>query len=145
MGSIRRYLKGNAGTEAPSELVFFDTETHIPPPGEKPAAWEHRLRLWTAVGLRLEGGKVTRREAVQGKEAWGFWQWLATRQSAHRPVWAFAHNLGFDLTTLGFWQRLQAQEYTIGPVIRGPSPKTGKPRRPWVGRLCLEGRPTFCV
>lgn len=141
----RYYLSGNKGTEAPSNFLFFDTESHYK--GEQPVYGVtcHALKLWTAIACRVERGKVTREEKAHGFDTESFWDFHESRQDAKRPLWAFAHNLGFDLTLTNFWEQLENGRFTIGPVDRGISKRSGKPRKPWVGRLCLEGRPTFAI
>lgn len=141
----RYYLGGNAGTEAPSNLVFFDSESWRPGPTNKPNVKELRLRLWSAIALRLEGDRITRRVHAQGRTEEEFWTFLDSRCHPRLPLWAFAHNLGFDLTLLDYWHQQRQGRYTIGPVERPPNPRTGRPRKPWVGKLCLEARPTFLV
>lgn len=142
----KRFRLGrNKGTEAPSNFLFFDTESHYR--GEQPTSGTtvHSLKLWTAIACRIERGKITREVTAHGTTAEEFWEFHESRQDASRPLWSFAHNLGFDLTLTHFWERLENGRFTIGPVDRGTNPKTGTPRKPWLGRLCLEGRPTFAV
>lgn len=141
----RRYLSGNKGSEGPSELLFFDTESyqHVSP--TDPDTRCLTLRLWCATALRLERGEPTRRTTTCGKTASELWRFIESRQSKSRYLWVFAHNLGFDLTMASFWDRLDTREYTIGPVDRGISPRTGRRLKSWQGRLCLEARPTYCV
>lgn len=106
---------------------------------------EMSLRLWVAAYVRREG--TTFREPVyhRGRTAKAFWALVDRLSDWRRPLWAFAHNLGHDLTQLRFWDELETWRYTAGPVDREPDPDTGRPRRQWRGRLCLEGRPTFLV
>lgn len=141
----RFYMPRNAGTEAPSNLFFFDTESHWK--GQKPSSGVtvHSLKIWCAIACRLEDGKVTRLEKRHGTTTREFWEFHESRQDKKRPLWTFAHNLGFDLTLTHFWKALEHGIFTVGPVERPPSKRTGKLRRPWTGRLCLEGRPTFAV
>jgi hypothetical protein len=141
----RRYLKGNAGTEGPTSLLFFDSESWQPEPVPGRPRREMTLRLWVACHVRREGG--TFREPIyhRGTSAKAFWSLVDRLSDWRRPLWAFAHNLGHDLTQLRFWDELETWRYTAGPVEREPDPETLRPRRAWRGRLCLEGRPTFLV
>ncbi len=140
-----RYLSGNAGTETPSQLLFFDAESHRETSPTDPDCHRLWLRLWCAISVRLENGLPTRRTLHSGRTADEFHSMVGGLASPDRPVWAFAHNLGFDLSQLCFWRALDDGAYTIGPVSGGVSSRTGKPLKPWTGRLCLEARPTFCV
>lgn len=141
----RRYVKGNAGTEGPTNLLFFDTESKRPRDLPDGSGFTLSLRLWCATHVRREGETWTRQRDYDGTRGADLWDLVEALADWHRPLWVFAHNLGFDLTQAGFWRELERRRFTAGPVARGPSPKTGKPRRPWLGRLVLEGRPTFLV
>jgi DNA polymerase type B, organellar and viral len=140
-----RYLKRNAGTEAPTALFFFDCETVYEPfrPGRSEEV--HELRLWTACYVRREG--TTYRDPVwhRGETAAEFWDLVEGYHDRKRPLWAFSHNVGVDLTWLKFWDELERGRWTAGPCARGVSRTTGLPLSPWRGRLCLESRPTFLV
>lgn len=139
----RRYLKGNKGTEAPTSFLFFDSETWPDSPTGNPADKDLRLRLWCAIYVRREGQRWHHRAVYRGHSSEEFWNLVMYYSDRQRPLWMLAHNLGVDLTWLNFWQtQLEPGHYTRGPVDRGLR-KDGTPRKPWVGRLCLEGRPTF--
>lgn len=141
----KRYLRGNKGSEAPGSYLFFDCETWRPARDGPTDTKELHLRLWCARYVRLEKGKETRVQERHGFSAQEFWNWVETLQHPSKPLWAFSHNIGVDLTWLKWWDELEAGRYTIGPVDRGISKKTGQPIPPWKGRLCLEARPTFAV
>lgn len=145
MRPYRHYLAGNKGTEGPTSLLFFDTESDqelVPgTAGDK----ELSLRLWCATYVRREGTEFTRAKHFRGKTAGEFWAMVERLLSWRRPLWAFAHNIGHDLTQLAFWQLLEDGVYTPGPVPREPDADTGKPRPPWRGRMILAGRPTFLI
>lgn len=140
-----RYMQGNAGSEGPTSLLFFDTESHEPTITAAGTRRELRMRLWTACYVRREGD--TFREPIyhHGKTAEAFWRLVDHYSDWRRPLWAFAHNIGFDLTQLDFWSQLEARRYTPGPIDRPPDPETGKPKKPWHGHMCLEGRPTYLI
>jgi hypothetical protein len=138
-------LQGNAGTEGPTSLLFFDSESHpaeVLPGGMRR---ELSLRLWVAAYVRRDGDTWRAPIYYRGTTGPQFWDLVDRLSSWKKPLWAFAHNLGHDLTQLRFWDELERWRYTAGPVEREPDPETGKARRPWRGRLCLEGRPTFLV
>ncbi len=141
----RRYLRGNKGTEGPTSLLFFDTESQKPDQLPGNSGYVLKLRLWVACHVRREGENYTRTQYYRGHTAAEFWSMVESLLDWKRPLWGFAHNLGYDLTQLLFWDELERFRFTSGPVDRGPSPKTGKDRAPWRGRLVLEGRPTFLI
>lgn len=141
----KRYLQGNAGTEGPTSLLFVDTESKPPRLADGGTRKLLTLRLWVAAYVRREGETFRPPVYYRGKGAKAYWALVDRLSDWRRPLWMFAHNLGHDLTQLRFWDELETWRFTAGPVEREPDPDTGKPRRPWRGRLCLEGRPTFLV
>lgn len=141
----KRYLKGNAGTEGPTSLLFFDTESYQPKPVPGANRQEMTLRLWVAAYVRREGDSFREPVYHRGRTGPEFWALVERLSDWRKPLWAFAHNLPHDLTQLGWWDQLETWRWTAGPVERQPDPETGKTPRPWRGRLCLEGRPTFLV
>lgn len=140
-----RYLPRNEGNEAPSNLVFVDSESvRVPHQGDG-NEYGLELRLWCASRVRLANGMATRRITGQGKSQGDFWNWLDSVSDEHRCTWVFAHNLGFDLTQLGFWSMLDAGWFTLEPLYQNSDGNGGKPKRTWVGKLCLETSPCYVV
>lgn len=139
---MARYLKRNCGTEAPSNLIFFDTESITKKIGKTET---HSLRLWSATRVRLEGDKITRRKQASGMTVTGFWHWLDTVSCEDRCTWLFAHNLSFDLTLLDFWRELDQKRFTMAPMKSRALNSDGTQRSSWVGKLCLENHPCFLV
>lgn len=138
-----RYLQANAGTECPSQLVFFDTETRWKEATRKQPQERHRFRLGCATYLRLEAGKVTREQSIRFKSTEGFWEWLEGLQKPRQVLWAFAHNIAFDLQILKFWERFQNGEYTCGPLEPGPDEARVRGKRAWRGRMVWGASPCF--
>lgn len=138
-----RYLDRNSGTEIPSNLIFFDTESRSEPCDTTSQRRLLSLRLWCAVHVRLNGGKGHKHEIASGYSGESFWTWLDTRLQARKKTWLFAHNAAYDLTQLDFWGQLDANRYTIQPLTGQPDPVTGQPRTTWRGCLCLELSPFF--
>lgn len=136
-------MKRNHCTEIPSQLVFFDTETHSEKiPGRIPKQ-VLRFKLGAAIACRFDNGKFTRREEFTFSTTADFWNWLEEIQSVSRPVWAFAHNLNFDLAILDFWSLLDSGRYRVDTVDPKASPELIKGKRPFRGRMVLESRPCF--
>lgn len=140
-----RYLRGNKGTEVPKNLLFFDTESHRSPIDGRPNKEVLTLRLWCAISCRLENGKVTRRKVHYGKTQAEFWQLVQSIGSSCTSISCFAHNLGHDLTQLGFWGQLDANRFSIRPVRRNRGNAIDGKYESRPGMLCLEGPPTFIV
>lgn len=137
--------KRNDRTEAPSNLLFFDSETYSPeitPSGGQKAL---RLRLWCAIAGRLENGRLTRRVECRGTTADEFWAFVDTRLNRQNPLWMWCHNAAADWTWCDLWGELLAGRIGLGPFAP-PRPKGSKKKgRAWRGRLVIEGRPNFLV
>jgi hypothetical protein len=104
-----------------------------------------KLRLWCATRVRIEGDKITRRKQAYGETAAEFWKFVDDYSDSQRTTWLFAHNLGHDLTQLGFWEQLDNGTFTTKPLFRRKQ-VANKPAEPsWIGKLCLEALPTYLV
>lgn len=136
-------MKPNHDTRHPAALAFFDTETVPIPIKRGKGAVRHVFRLLVARAVRIEATSPTRASELHTANLAEFWAWLESHQSPSRPLWVFAHNLPFDWTESGFWERLEQGEYAItGPGSDVPDQR-GRKKRPFRGRLVLEGRPTY--
>jgi len=93
------YLRRNHRTWSPPVLVSFDTETRWLYQGESEV---HALRLWCAriQQRRTKAGKQPVAETANGYSGESFARQLDTWVRKHRCVWAYAHNLSFDLAVL---------------------------------------------
>lgn len=92
----------------PSNFMFFDTETKdISKVKDKDKEY-HALWFGVAWCMRYEGGKPTRNLVKRFNTKEGFYEILESRLDNKRPLYVFAHNLGFDLTSVDFW--IQADE-----------------------------------
>lgn len=141
----KRFQKTNDSTEVPSSILFLDAESWQPPEGDTAPVRTLRLRLWCACYVRRENDQWRAPIYHDGKKPQALWDLVDRYCQWKKPLWVFAHNVGFDFTQLDFWTQLERYRYTSGPVEREPHPETGKERKPWRGRLFVEGRPTFMV
>lgn len=116
------YLKANKGNETPSTFIFFDTETSAIPIPEKSGRYFHRFRLGFASSFRLEGARKTRRKEIDFTDPVYFWNWVIGHLSKHRPVWMFAHNVGFDLTTTLAWQLMEDEVFRVKRYVSDDPP-----------------------
>lgn len=143
---IRRwhYIAGNKRTSVPSNMLFFDTETTSVPIEGNANATIQVLRLWTAISGRLIKGKLSRVKKHAGTTAAEFWNLVDSLANERKPLWCFAHNVGFDLTTLLFWRELELDHYTLehGQLSVGT---VGKQFviKPWRGFAVLEDPPVI--
>lgn len=140
-----RRLKPNHGTATPSNLLFFDTETdeYIDP--DRPNVKLLRLRLWCAEHVIYRKGREPVRKQYEGFSHDSLWELIEECQRTRDPLWVFAHNLAFDLTTSEFWDLLERGEYTVGPVGGNGTDPRVRGKRPFKGYLVLEGKPTFAT
>lgn len=136
-----RMLKRNDGTEAPSNLVFFDTESYIEEIDGPIKTKVNKLRLWCGSKVRLEGFEVTRRNESYGFDSESFWSFLDRNSDSEKCTWVFAHNLAFDLTLTEFWKKLDERWFVTTPMKCKPNCTNGTSKNSWIGKLCLEVNP----
>ena len=102
---------GQTGT--PGVVVFVDCETRDQGGESAPGRQSHRLWFGIARAGRLEGGRLTRVKELRFEKPITFWSWLHLVKRPQEVTWLFAHNLGFDLSCLGFWKMLEEGEFTL--------------------------------
>lgn len=88
----------------PANLLFVDTETKSTINPENLGSSHARLWFGWAYACRLEGTTITREKWCRFETPEEFWEFARARCDQKRPLYVFAHNLGFDLTILDFWQ-----------------------------------------
>lgn len=138
------YLRPLTSTTTPANLMFFDTETYPVLDSINPNRERHYLRLWTATAMRYDKGHVSRKETCQGNAKDAFWDMVKSRVDKKRPLWLFCHNAGFDLTVLGFWDKVLAGDFEFQ---QSESPNgmatTQENRKSWNGIAVLNDPPTI--
>ncbi len=110
---MARFLRRNHGTASPGSIVFVDTETVPSGQPRYESRQLQKLLMGCATYVRLEEGEPTRRKELTFTTPDEFWLWLLNVSQPGRPTWVFAHNIGFDLTVLEFWETLHAGEWRI--------------------------------
>lgn len=138
-------IQGNAGTEIPTNLLFFDCESRSGFRKGKREVQTLTWRLGCAIACRIERGKVTRREVLQTTKKEDLFAFIDSRQLARSPLWVFAHNLHFDLTQACFWKELEEGRYSLGPIPGNGADERVRGKKSWRGKLCLEPSPCFLV
>lgn len=138
-----RFLGRNHGTEVPSNLLFFDTESFEPIVSEDGNVKRLTLRMWCATAVRFDGDKVSRVEKATGSTPQEFAAFADNRCQREKPLWAFAHNANFDLTLLDFWAALEAGYWRHACGPEDGSPHGQHRKKAFRGRLCMEDRPFF--
>lgn len=135
------------GSKIPSLCVFLDTET-TSRPGARPGVINETFRLAVAIKVQRESGKWNRRTVERFTDAGALWDWIHGLESRQRPVWIFAHNVGFDLTVSGFWDRVDRGDWTIADVwadVRDRKPTVATGRKQWRGTIVITDPPTILV
>lgn len=97
----------------PKRIIVFDTETFCQEADQNPAHKELRFRIaCMSVWVKIKVGyKCIRRHAVYSTQQ--FWQVIAFESSKRCTTWIIAHNLGFDLTTVHFWDELEHGRFDV--------------------------------
>lgn len=94
-------------------MLFFDTEAHWQPDVQFEASQYQTLRLGCAIAGRYEAGHWTREKRCSFDNAESFWEFVASRADKKRPLWVFAHNIGYDLALVKFPEKLRSGEFKI--------------------------------
>lgn len=141
---VWHYLPGNARSATPSNLIFADTETIPDDTTDDMTHTQHRLRLWVAIALRLEDGKVTRRVVQRGRTAEEFWLWVQSRCSGSRPVWLWFHKASFDLSALSFAGTIESGRFSWEQsTVTSATENSTEMRRSWQGCIVIDDPPTI--
>ncbi len=141
----KKWITGNKGNGQPSNLLFFDTETIVdhadPDTGEE---WV-KLRLGHAVAVRREKNGTSRRKVRNFDCQECFWEFLLSRTHPRLPLWCFAHNLGFDLPIIGFFERLADRRigFSIDEVDFNPGVIDAEETRQFRGLFIGNDPPTL--
>jgi DNA polymerase type B, organellar and viral len=138
-------IKPNHGTEIPTSHIFFDTETY--PTGDLTLEGRQvlRLRVGCASYVRLERLKITRELHCSFTDSKRFWDLVREQQDPRKPLWVWAHNLGFDLTIAEWWKELEEERYIVGELLPSSGDDRLRGDKAFHGLMCLSGRPTFAV
>src|SRR5262245_60836449 len=106
-------MSSKTRTSYPANLLFFDTETLANKRSPKPNVERHSLWFGWMHYFRLEDGKRTREGRARFNTITQFWELLYKRLDKVRPLYVFAHNLGFDLTIIDFWQTCSIRDWDV--------------------------------
>lgn len=132
---MQHYLSGNASTETPSNLLFFDTESRAVHTGLTTTTLS--LRLWVAIHVRLEKGLVVSEKLTHGYSNQTFWDSILPLVQPKKPLHVYAHNLGFDLTQVDVWDQMDRGTLKLN------SDKVPGRKRAFRGIMAIDGNPCF--
>jgi hypothetical protein len=99
-------LRACTSCTSPKLCVFVDTESYERVSEEITGTRELTFRLGCATAVWYSGDSITHRHTLDFSQPEVFWAWLDDIALKKGMTWVFAHNLGFDLTMLGFWHLL---------------------------------------
>lgn len=99
------HLRQNDKVWTPPCVIIFDTETQVIQQGDPEILG---LRLWVAsrVDRRHKGKRPVAPLSGTGRTQYELATWIQQACKGRRTVWAYAHNLAFDLTTTRLPDRL---------------------------------------
>lgn len=106
-------IKPGGRCSIPDCCVFVDVEPSV---REVRAYGKHRVHefgVGAATCCHLTDGHITDKASLIFRRASTFWAWLGEVRDHHKSTWVFAHNLGYDLTLLGFWDLLSASSDAV--------------------------------
>jgi hypothetical protein len=119
---IPHILKGQTKTVVPASLLFFDTETKPNAQSRKGSVEYHQLWFGYAKHSRFENGKHTRNSELFFQTTDEFWQYVFSKTDAKRPLYCFAHNLGFDATIVDIFGAMDRYNITCRYYILDDPP-----------------------
>lgn len=91
----------------PSNFLFFDTETKDKNKGKVKGEQQHKLWFGWVWAFRYEDQSVTRSMKRSFDTIDEFYELIRARLDKSRPLYIVAHNLGFDLTIVDFWEQAE--------------------------------------
>ncbi len=123
MTRVAHWLRPNAKTELPSNMVFVDTETrpeHIEPGREKHSLW---FGYACYIRIREKNGKEWQHEEwLYFERAGDFWDWVCEKNRQGSKLYVFAHNWNFDGAILWTASELRSRDYQTLQYINNKPP-----------------------
>lgn len=141
-----RYLRGNKSTSGPQNALFVDTETVRVANNGKPDSYslQFKLGVFTHARKRDAGYHVANPVVFHQREA--FWGTVERFARPRQVLWIFAHNVGFDSITLGFWQLLDCGRFVRRwPRDRSKGSHTGVRQSEFQSGLLVTSDPPTIV
>lgn len=117
-----RYIRGNASSYTPSNLLFVDTETKGGSNGNDKDKTKHRLFLGNAIHGTWRENDIRYRRNHCFRTIPQFWRIVAGYVRPRKPLWIFSHNAGFDATICGLWQMVDSGSVDLNFAITDSPP-----------------------
>lgn len=99
-------LKPGGACRLPSVVVFVDCEPTVSSGCIGMHSQTHSFGAGYASVCRLSNGKLDSKRSIAFNECSTFWKLLEKNRDRDKCTWVFGHNIGYDLTLLGFWDWL---------------------------------------
>lgn len=99
-------LKPGGGNAIPERVICFDVEPYVRPGHSNTGAVVHTFGCGYVSVCRLSSGNLVDRTGAHLALPVSLWDILERSRDKHKCTWVFAHNLGYDLTLIGFWDWL---------------------------------------
>jgi DNA polymerase type B, organellar and viral len=109
-------------TPLPTNLLFFDTETKTQRLKDRWKTERQTLDFGCIIAFRFEGNKQSRRISQIFNCIDSFWSIVNTRLQPKKPLFCFAHNLGFDATIIGLWEEGEERGLQIDQCVDDDPP-----------------------
>lgn len=106
MRSRQITINPGGGSSVPRLVVCIDVEPAVRAIQLHGALECHTFGIGHASVSWLRRGTCVDHALARIRSPFGFWSLLDECRSRHECTWVFAHNLGYDLTLLGFWDWL---------------------------------------
>lgn len=141
-----RYLRGNKSESGPQNVLCVDTETCRVSVDGKRDVYQLIFRCGVSQFARRRSTKYNRSEPVYFTQRETFWDQVERLASKRQVLWVFAHNIGFDSISLGFWQLLDCGRFVRRwPRDHSKGSKTGARQSEFQSGLLVTSDPPTIV
>lgn len=100
-------LKPGGACRLPSVVVFVDCEPTVSGGSAGGGPSIHSFAVGHCSVCRLSGGHLSEKRSLTFTQPSSFWEILEKVRDREKATWVFGHNIGYDLTLLGFWSWLE--------------------------------------
>lgn len=115
------FLGHNKTTSIPQNLLFFDCEANVSQSMYDAKEEIHSLRLGVAIHVCSQSGRKAVTSVRDFRCPEQFWNFLDNVRRPRKTIYAFAHNIGYDLRLLDFWRAIEDGGYQRGvTVLKSP-------------------------
>lgn len=134
-------IRANHANQVPTRHLVFDCETRPIVHPSKENRRIHLLRLGCATSFRCDSGLFSREKSAvfRSPEEWA--DLVDGTCEERKGLWIWAHNLGFDLAAVRFWDLCESGRFQLFPETRSESESGRNPAQH--GAFVTEDPPTI--